>query len=69
MKEAMSACRTQVQSQGVKGPDRKKAIMDCVTKDHPEMAGRLQCRMDAKAKGLSGDEMKTFVRSCAKGKG
>ena len=69
MKEAVAACRTEVQTQGVKGADRKKAIMDCVTKEHPEMAGRMQCRQDGQAKGLSGDELKTFIRSCAKSHG
>ena len=69
MKEAVAACRTEVQTQGVKGPDRKKAIMDCVTKEHPEMAGRMQCRQDGQAKGLSGDELKTFIRTCAKSHG
>ena len=69
MKAAVQACRTEVQTQGVKGPDRKKAIMDCVTKEHPEMAGRMQCRQDGMAKGLSGDELKTFVRTCAKSHG
>ena len=67
MKAAMQACRTEVQSQGLKGPDRKKAVMDCVAKEHPEMAGRMQCRQDGMAKGLSGDDLKTFVRSCVKG--
>lgn len=66
MKAAIAACRTEVQSQGVKGPDRKKAMMDCVTREHPEFAGRMQCRQDGKAKGLSGDDLKSFIRTCAR---
>ena len=66
MKQAMQACRSEVQSQGLKGPDKKKAIEDCVTKEHPELAGRMACRDEAKSKGLSGDDMKSYIKTCAK---
>ena len=66
MKQALQACRSEIQSHGLKGPDKKKAIEDCVTKEHPELAGRLACRDEAKSKGLSGDDMKSYVRTCAK---
>ena len=66
MKQAIQACRTEIQSQNLKGPDRKKAIEDCVTKEHPELAGRMACRDEAKSKGLSGDEMKSYIKTCAK---
>ena len=66
MRAAMQACRGEVQSQGLKGPDKKKAIEDCVSKQHPELAGRMACRDEAKSKGLSGDDMKSYMRTCVK---
>lgn len=63
-KELVQGCRTQVQGQGLKGKDKRQAIMDCVVKQNPAMAGVMKCRMEAKDKGLSGDQMKSFVKDC-----
>lgn len=69
LKEMMTSCRSDAKAQGLKGPDKKKAVMDCVVKQRPELAGRLQCRQDGVAKGLKKDELKAFVKECVKGKG
>ena len=70
MKELMQTCRTQAKGQGLSGKDMRQAVMDCVVKEHPGMAGRLKCRMAGMDKGLKpGDDLKAFVKDCMKKSG
>jgi hypothetical protein len=67
-KEVRKACAADAKAKGLKGDDKRKAEMDCVVKERPDLAAKEQCRMDGKAKGLKKDELKSFVKDCAKGK-
>jgi hypothetical protein len=65
----IQACRSEAKGKGLKGPDLRQAVQECVAKQNPRMGDRLKCRMAGKDKGLQGDELKTYVRSCVKGNG
>jgi hypothetical protein len=71
-KEVRADCKADAEAKGLKGDDKREAVMACVVKQRPDlaakMAAREQCRTDGKAKGLQKDELKAFVKDCAKGK-
>ena len=47
----------------------RKAVSDCVVKVRPDLAVREQCRADGFAKGLRKEELRAFVKDCARSKG
>ncbi len=67
-KEVRAECKADADSKGLKGDDKRKAMMECVVKQRPDLAAKEQCRMDGFAKGLRKEELKAFVKDCAKGK-
>lgn len=69
VKEIRAACRAEVKGQRLKGEDRMKAVSDCVAKQRPDLTQREQCRMEGWQNGLRKDELKGFVKDCAKAKG
>ena len=66
-------CKAGAEAQGLQGEGKRNAVMECVVKQRPDLAAKLaareQCRVDGKAKGLKKDDLKSFVKDCAKGKG
>ena len=62
-------CRTEAETQGLKGMDKRKAVSACLVKQRPDLAVKEQCRMDGHEKGLKKDGLKSFVKDCAKAKG
>ena len=64
IKGERETCRTQAQSQGLKGEAIHAAVMDCMTKTDPVVAKRMACAQAGKAKNLSGDDLKKSVRTC-----
>lgn len=70
MKEMVKACRQEAKASGVKaGHDLNQAIADCVVKQKPQAATRMQCRVEGLDKGLKpGDELKSFIKDCVKQK-
>lgn len=70
MKEMVKACRQEAKASGVKaGHDLNQAIADCVVKQKPQAAARMQCRVEGLDKGLKpGDELKSFIKDCVKQK-
>lgn len=69
VKAIRQACREEVTDQSLRGEARMKAISACVVKKRPDLAQREQCRIDGWEKGLRKDELKSFVKDCAKAKG
>ena len=67
-KEVRAECKADAELKGLKGDDKRKAMMECVVKQRPDLAAKEQCRMDGFAKGLRKEELKAFVKDCAKGK-
>ena len=65
-KEVRAECKADAEAKGLKGDDKRKAMMECVVKQRPDLAAKEQCRMDGFAKGLRKDELKAFVKDCAK---
>lgn len=63
-KELRAACKAD--AQGLRGPDRKRAVRDCIAQRRPDLAKRMDCRRDAKSRGLTGAELKAAVKSCAR---
>ena len=68
VKEIMAGCRADAKAQGLKGQAMQQAAMDCAVKQRPALAGRMQCRKDGMAKGLTKDDLKSFVKDCLKSK-
>ena len=68
-KAVRDACRTEAEGEGLKGMAKQKAVSACLVKQRPDLAEKEQCRMDGRAKGLKKDELKAFVKDCAKAKG
>jgi hypothetical protein len=67
-KEIMASCRADAKSKGLKGPEFKSSVHDCVAAQKPKLAARMECRQQGKAAGKSGDDLKAFVKDCmAKG--
>ena len=64
IKGERETCRTQAQSQGLKGDAVRTAVMDCMTKTDPVVAKRMACAQAGKAKNLSGDDLKKSVHAC-----
>ena len=63
-KALIASCRSDAESKGLKGAERKSAVHDCVAAQNPKVANRMQCRQQAKAQGKSGDDVKAFVKDC-----
>jgi hypothetical protein len=63
----MAACNTQAASKT--GDDRKAFMKDCLSSKPaaPPPSKLGQCSHDAKAKGLKGDDRRSYVSSCMKG--
>ena len=64
IKGERETCRTQAQSQGLKGNAMHTAVMDCMSKTDPVVAKRMACAQAGRAKSLSGDDLKKSVREC-----
>ena len=64
IKGERETCRTQAQSQGLKGDAMHTAVMDCMSKTDPVVAKRMACAQAGRAKNLSGDDLKKSVREC-----
>ena len=64
IKGERETCRTQAQSQGLKGEAIHTAVMACMTKTDPVVAKRMACAQAGKAKNLSGDDLKKSVHAC-----
>lgn len=69
VKGERETCRTQAQSQGLKGEAVHTAVMDCMGKVDPVVAKRMGCAQSARAKSLTGDDLKRSVRECMTGAG
>lgn len=70
MNDARTACRTQMDNQGLRGPARQQAMTDCMTQQRPDMAARIKCWRDPGLKGMDKDARKAAMRACvAKAKG
>jgi hypothetical protein len=68
-KALVASCRSDADSKGLKGAEKKAAVHDCVAAQKPKVADRMQCRQQGKAQGKSGDDLKAFVKDCiAQGK-
>jgi hypothetical protein len=63
-KQLIASCRTDAQSKGLKGPELKASVHDCVAAQKPKVAARMQCHQEGKAQGKSGDDLKGFVKDC-----
>jgi hypothetical protein len=63
-KELIAGCRSDAKSKGLRGPELKAAVHDCVAAVQPKVAARMQCRQQGKKQGLTDDPLKAFVRSC-----
>ncbi len=59
-------CHDQAQSQGLKGPAIRSAVIDCMSKVDPKVAKRMTCRQAGMAKSLSGDDLHKSVQECMK---
>lgn len=66
-KEVREQCKADAVSQGLRGPQRKAFIQDCVAKVRPDLAAAQQCRQQGKAQGMADADLKAFVRNCKKG--
>jgi len=63
-KELIASCRADAQSKGLKGPELKSSVHDCVAAQRPKLAARMRCRREGKAQDKIGDELKSFVKEC-----
>ena len=67
LQQLHAQCKADAAGQGLKGPARKDAVQACMIKARPGLAKAIECRKDGLAKGLAGDALHAFVRSCRKG--
>ena len=63
-KQVVADCVAQAKAKGLKGPDRKAAVDECVAAQRPKLAARRACRQQGKAQGLADDALKDFVKNC-----
>ena len=70
-KTYMKECLGKGKSAAHSSKDAKVAdapVADAATEEKPKRKGKMKaCNSEAKAKGLSGDERKTFISDCLKG--
>ncbi len=60
----VQSCREKAKASGLRGPERRAQVIDCVKAQDPRAAARMVCNDRGRAKGFSGPELKSFVRSC-----
>ncbi len=61
-------CRAEAKAQGLKGPERHKAVEDCFLKARPDLAAKEECRHDPKLKDLDKDARKAAIKECVTSK-
>lgn len=66
-KKVWAQCRADAQAKGLKGPEKRAAVQDCVAKVRPDLAAAA-CRKQGKDKGLADQELRDFVKGCKAGK-
>ncbi len=67
IKAVSEACKDEVKPQRLARPERKAAMEACMKSRRPDLARQIDCRNEAKAKGLQkGEERRAFMRSCRK---
>jgi hypothetical protein len=65
MRQVRDACRSEVRSKNIRGPERREAMKSCVVAKKPEMAKVFACVDQAKARNLGpGQERRAFMQSC-----
>jgi hypothetical protein len=61
-----AACKSEVETKGLRGAERKTAAATCFKEKRPDLAARAECRKQAKGKGLDGQALKDAVTACVK---
>ena len=54
---------------GLAGAERRAALLACFAGKRPDLAQRAECRKEARAKGLDGEDLRAALASCARNRG
>jgi len=66
--EVRAQCRAEAEAKGLKGPEKRAAVQDCLAKVRPDLAAAAACRKQGKDQGLADQKLRDFVKGCKAGK-